>query len=55
MLVGMGTLNYVLPISEASAREIGLTPVWRYAHCYEGAIEVMSKVIDGSSKPDIRK
>jgi L-iditol 2-dehydrogenase len=55
MLVGMGTPNYVLPISEASAREIDLVPVWRYAHCYEEAIEEMSMVIDGSFRPDIRK
>ena len=54
MLVGMGTPNHTLPLSEAGAREIDLMPTWRYAHCYEEAINLMTKVAEGLFKPDIR-
>jgi L-iditol 2-dehydrogenase len=37
----MGTPNIVLPISEASAREIDLIPIWRYAGCYPQALEIL--------------
>jgi L-iditol 2-dehydrogenase len=40
-LVGMGTPNIVLPISEASAREIDLVPTWRYAGCYPQALQLL--------------
>ncbi|KAK5258883.1 hypothetical protein LTR40_007020 [Exophiala xenobiotica] len=55
MLVGMGTPNHTLPLSEAGAREIDLMPTWRYAYCYEEAMKIMSVVINDSSTPDIRK
>jgi L-iditol 2-dehydrogenase len=55
MLVGMGTPNHTLPLSEAGAREIDLMPTWRYAYCYEEATKIMSAVINDSSTPDIRK
>jgi L-iditol 2-dehydrogenase len=55
MLVGMGTPNHTLPLSEAGAREIDLMPTWRYAHCYGEAMEIMSAVINDSFTPDIRK
>lgn len=55
MLVGMGTPNHTLPLSEAGAREVDLMPTWRYAHCYKEAIELMTKVVEGSFKPDIRE
>ena len=37
----MGTPNIVLPISEASAREIDLLPTWRYAGCYPQALQIL--------------
>ncbi|KAK5214072.1 hypothetical protein LTR41_000264 [Exophiala xenobiotica] len=55
MLVGMGTPNHTLPLSEAGAREIDLMPTWRYAYCYEEAMKIMSVVINDSYTPDIRK
>jgi len=55
MLVGMGTPNHTLPLSEAGAREVDLMPTWRYAHCYEEAIKLMTKAVEGSFTPDIRK
>ena len=55
MLVGMGTPNYVLPISECSSREIDLMPTWRYARSYEEAIKIMSSTVSGSFRPDIRR
>lgn len=36
----MGTPNVTIPLSEASAREIDLIPVWRYANCYGQALEL---------------
>ncbi|KAJ9613253.1 hypothetical protein H2200_003195 [Cladophialophora chaetospira] len=55
MLVGMGTPNHTLPLSEAGSREIDLMPTWRYAHCYEEAMEVLYAGMKDFSKPDIRK
>ncbi|KIW30554.1 uncharacterized protein PV07_06292 [Cladophialophora immunda] len=55
MLVGMGTPNHTLPLSEAGAREVDLMSTWRYANCYEEAIDLMTKVAEGSVKPDIRE
>jgi L-iditol 2-dehydrogenase len=54
MLVGMGTPNHTLPLSEAGAREIDLMPTWRYADCYEEAISLMNQAVQGRSRPDIR-
>jgi L-iditol 2-dehydrogenase len=54
MLVGMGTPNHLLPLSEAGAREIDLMPTWRYAHCYDESIRVMDMAAHGTFKPDIR-
>lgn len=52
----MGTPNHVLPISEASAREIDLIPTWRYADCYPEAIQLMILARNGDSRvPDITK
>ena len=53
MIVGMGTPHYILPISEASAREIDLIPTWRYASCYPEAIEIMKRSVEGLGAPDI--
>lgn len=55
MLVGMGTPNHTLPLSEAGAREIDLMPTWRYADCYKEAIEVICAANNDSSMPNIRK
>lgn len=55
MLVGMGTPNHNLPLSEAGAREIDLVPIWRYSNCYGEAIQLMSQAVQGTFQPDIRK
>ena len=55
LLVGMGTPNHTLPISEASAREIDLVPTWRYVNCYPKAIEIMQASTEDKSLPDVRK
>lgn len=55
MLVGMGTPNHTLPLSEAAAREIDLLSTWRYANCYEEAIDFMTQVTQNTARPDIRK
>ena len=55
MLVGMGTPNHTLPLSEAGAREVDLMPTWRYAHCYEEAMQLMVQAAIGLFKPDIRQ
>lgn len=54
-MVGMGTPNHLLPVSEASAREVDIVPVWRYANCYPRAIEIMQRSRDDESVPDIRQ
>lgn len=52
----MGTPNHVLPISEASAREIDLIPTWRYAGCYPEAMKLMTLARKGDPRvPDITK
>jgi L-iditol 2-dehydrogenase len=48
VLVGMGTPDHTLPISEISAREISLIPTWRYANAYPRAIEVAAAAVSGS-------
>lgn len=56
LLVGMGTPNHTLPISEASAREIDLLPTWRYANCYPDAIKLVELAREGTAGiPDITK
>lgn len=55
LLVGMGTPNPILPISEASAREIELVPTWRYANCYPRAIEIIQAVHANLSLPQVSK
>ena len=55
LLVGIGTPNHTLPISVATAHEIDLVPVWRYANCYPQAIQMMDTVGKASTLPDIRK
>lgn len=55
VLVGMGTPNHLLPISEASAREVDIIPVWRYANCYPRAIEIMEKSRERNAVPDLRQ
>lgn len=47
LLVGMGTPNHILPISEAFSREIDLIPTWRYAHTYQRAIEIATASVTG--------
>lgn len=53
MIVGMGTPNHTLPISDASAREIDLIPTWRYANCYPSAIAMMERVTMDEALPDL--
>ncbi|KAI4718139.1 alcohol dehydrogenase [Aureobasidium sp. EXF-10727] len=53
VLVGMGTPNHLLPISDASAREVDIIPVWRYANCYPAAIEIMQKSKEDSNVPNV--
>ena len=53
MLVGMGTPNHLLPISDASAREVDIIAVWRYANCYPEAIDIMQKSKSDAMMPDI--
>jgi L-iditol 2-dehydrogenase len=55
ILVGMGTPHHLLPISEASAREVDIVPVWRYANCYPRAIEIMLKSMEDGAVPNIRQ
>jgi len=55
LLVGMGTPNYTLPISEVSAREIDLIPTWRYADCYGRAIEIMAACQSDPKLPQVSK
>jgi len=42
MLIGMGTPIQTLPISAAALREVDLVGVFRYAHTYPEAIELLS-------------
>ncbi|THY85316.1 alcohol dehydrogenase [Aureobasidium pullulans] len=53
VLVGMGTPNLLLPISDASAREVDIIAVWRYANCYPEAIDIMGKSKSDPMMPDI--
>ncbi|KAK5693814.1 hypothetical protein LTR17_025017 [Elasticomyces elasticus] len=53
VLVGMGTPNLLLPLSEASAREIDIVPTWRYADCYATAAEIILESKGGGSLPDL--
>ena len=39
----------MLPISDASAREIDLIPTWRYAGCYPQALELMEACRESST------
>ncbi|KAI1102682.1 sorbitol dehydrogenase [Jackrogersella minutella] len=60
VLIGLGVPNHVLPISEATPREITLIPSWRYANVYPRAIEIAAASVTGSplggiKLPDIRK
>lgn len=50
ILVGMGTPNIVLPVSNASAREVDIIPTWRYANCYSKALEIVSDTKRAGSK-----
>ncbi len=54
VIVGMGTPNHTLPISDASAREIDLIPTWRYANCYPSAITMMERAAIDEALPDLR-
>lgn len=47
LLVGMGTPDHTLPISDVSAREITLIPTWRYANAYPQAIKIASASVKG--------
>jgi L-iditol 2-dehydrogenase len=51
----MGTPNIMLPISEASAREIDLIPTWRYAGCYPQAMELMEACRKSSTMSSLTK
>lgn len=53
ILVGMGTPNVLLPVSEASAREINLIPTWRYAGCYPEALQLMKASRESSTTPTL--
>jgi L-iditol 2-dehydrogenase len=54
VIVGMGTPNHTLPISDASAREIDLIPTWRYANCYPSAITMMKRAAIDEALPNLR-
>jgi L-iditol 2-dehydrogenase len=59
LIVGMGTPNHLLPISEAFAREVSLVPSWRYADAYPRAIEIATAAtsratFDGVKLPDLQ-
>ena len=51
----MGTPNIMLPISEASAREIDLIPTWRYAGCYPQALKLMEACRGSSAMSGLAK
>ena len=51
----MGTPNVVLPISEASAREIDLVPTWRYAGCYPEALHILEAYRENPALPGLAK
>ncbi|RFU29229.1 hypothetical protein B7463_g7084, partial [Scytalidium lignicola] len=60
LLIGLGIPNHVLPISEATVREITLIPNWRHANAYPKAIEialasVTRSLVDGVKLPDVRR
>ena len=55
----MGTPNIVLPIAEATAREITIVPTWRYADTYSEAMLIAKRSVlgdagTGKKLPDIR-
>ncbi|KAK3716302.1 hypothetical protein LTR37_006452 [Vermiconidia calcicola] len=54
-LVGMGTPNVTMPLSEASARELDLIPVWRYANCYPQALELADATRNSASATRLAK
>ncbi|KAJ0421448.1 chaperonin 10-like protein [Aspergillus carlsbadensis] len=55
VLIGMGTATQTWPISELTGREIDIIAVWRYAHCYPRAIEIMQSMARDGVVPDARK
>ncbi|KAI0478054.1 alcohol dehydrogenase [Xylaria cf. heliscus] len=60
ILIGLGTPNHVLPVSEMMKSEISLVPSWRYAHTYPRAIEIAAAsvagtTVNGIKLPDIRQ
>ncbi|KAI8648282.1 hypothetical protein NCS55_01497400 [Fusarium keratoplasticum] len=55
---GLGVPNIMLPISEATAREITVVPTWRYAQTYAEAAEIAKDSVTGAERggrklPDI--
>ncbi|KAL2847794.1 chaperonin 10-like protein [Aspergillus pseudoustus] len=55
VLIGMGTATQTWPISELTGREIDIVSVWRYAHCYPRAVEIMESMASKGLAPDARK
>lgn len=61
MTAGLGTPNLLLPISEATAREITIVPTWRYANAYPEALRIAEESVSGKvtknglKLPDIRQ
>lgn len=60
MIIGLGVPNHVLPISEATTREVTLIPTWRYACAYPRAIEIATasatgSPLSGAKLPNIHK
>lgn len=53
LLVGMGTPIQTLPVGAAALREVDLLGVWRYAHTYPKAIEIMQQA-GKTGLPDIK-
>ena len=43
MIIGMGTPVQTLPVSAAALREVDLVGVFRYAHAYPAAIELLAR------------
>ncbi|KAF3002214.1 hypothetical protein E8E14_001700 [Neopestalotiopsis sp. 37M] len=57
--IGLGVPVHEIPMSEMMTREVALIPTWRYAACYEKAIDTaiasVTETTNGKRLPDIRK
>ena len=51
----MGTPNLIMPISDASAREVDIVPTWRYANCYPQSLQLLEASHKHSLLPQVAK